>query len=82
MKVNIYRVTWHTIFEKAGKEVRRTSPTTTLAAARDQQAAFSLIPVPPGADGEIARNVNIATQQVHSNVLAEVFKTGNGIEAT
>ena len=74
MKVNVYRVVWYTVFEKYGKEVRRTGPVTTLAAARDEAAAFKLIPVPPGTGGEIVHNVAVTAHQLHSSVLVEALR--------
>jgi hypothetical protein len=72
MKVQVYVVQYHTIFEahREGvlREVRRTSPTQNLAAAKTPQEAFALIPVPRGEKGEIARNVNLGVQEKHRNV--------------
>ena len=79
MRVNVYRVTYFTSFEKEGKEVRRTSPSSILSAARDANVAFSIVPVPTGGDGETSKNVCVTTQQIHGNVLAEIFKRGSEV---
>jgi hypothetical protein len=73
VKVNVYVVQYHTIFETHQdgvlKETRRTSPTQALAAAKTPQEAFALMPVIHGDRGEIARNVNLGVQEKHRGVL-------------
>lgn len=73
MKVNVYLVMHHTIFQKhdeAGhlKEVRRSSPTQHLAAGQTPEQAFRVVPVGKGEKGELAVEVNLGVQLKHSNV--------------
>lgn len=79
MRINVYRVTYFTAFEKEGKEVRRSSPSSILSAARDPNVAFSIVPVPTGGDGETPKNVCVTTQQIHGNVLSEIFRRGSEV---
>lgn len=70
MKLGIYRVYHHTITEKDGKEVSRTSPVATIMAAEASDQLLDTLPPPPtGPAGTTVRNVIVQMHQIHRDVL-------------
>lgn len=71
MRVSIYKVWYFTVTEVEGKEVRRTSPTYCLVAAKDQTEAAKLLPLKPVEKSEESnRNVVQSCQSIQQNVIA------------
>jgi hypothetical protein len=65
LKLDVYRVYFHTITEVDGKEVSRTSPVMKMIAAEEQGHLFDALPEPPPG----ARNVIVQIDQRYKEVL-------------
>ena len=69
--MSVYRVSFFTVTEVDGKEVRRAVQPQRIVAAKDHVEAAKLLPVPAiERIGEVNRNVVISCQAIHQNVIA------------
>jgi hypothetical protein len=70
MKLGIWRVYYHIITEKDGKEVSHTSPEMKMLAAEFPHQLLATLPNPPKPPaGCTARNVIVQVDQKHRDVL-------------
>lgn len=70
MKLGIYRVYFHTITEKDGKEISHTSPEMKMLAAEFPHQLLETLPDPKaGTAGTTTRNVIVQIDQKHRDVL-------------
>jgi len=74
MRINVYKVTYHTITKArqesgAFTEVSRTSPVSEIVAAESPQKAFEIIPKPAQKRGTLTENVAIQIHPLQRNVL-------------
>lgn len=70
MKLGIYRVYFHQITERDGKEVSHTSPEMKMVAAERAEDLLGTLPDPPAPPaGCTVRNVIVQVDQRHKEVL-------------
>lgn len=69
MKLGVYKVWYHTITEKDGKEVSRTSPVIKMVAAENEHKILDALPKPHQEPGTCTRNVITQIDQKHRDVL-------------
>lgn len=66
MKINLYRVSYHTIrHDEEGREISRTSPETVMVAAKDMEQVFESLPKPSSAD---VKNVIVQTHVMYHDI--------------
>lgn len=69
MKVALWRVYYHSIEEKDGKEVSHSSPIDVMVAAETSAQLLAALPAPEQKPGTVTRNVIDQIDQKHKAVL-------------